>query len=53
MIADIEIDVRELILLFPEYISIEIESMGNSKPDKSMSTMIIEFLSDKPNKSKE
>jgi hypothetical protein len=27
--------------------------MGNSKPDKSMSTMIIEFLSDKPNKTKE
>jgi hypothetical protein len=40
-------------MLFPEYISTEIESMTLSKPDKSMSTMIIEFLSDKPNRSKE
>lgn len=41
LIGDIEFDVRELIMLFPEYISMEIESMTLSKPDKSMSTMII------------
>ena len=42
-----------MILLFPELISLENDSMGNSKPDKSMSTMIIEYLSEKGNKGKE
>ncbi len=53
LVQDIEFDVRELILLFPEYISVEIDTMGGSKPDKSMPTMILEHCNEKQIKSKD
>jgi hypothetical protein len=39
IIQSINFDVREIVLLFPEMVSVEIDSM-KSKADKTMITMI-------------
>lgn len=49
----INFDIREIVLLYPELASLEIESLKAIRPEKYINTLIIEFISEKASKSKE
>lgn len=49
----VNFDIREIVLLYPELASLEIESLKNVRPDKYLNTLIIEFINEKATKSKD
>ena len=52
MIRETDFDIREIILLYPELVGLGFESM-NGKSEKTMVTMIIEFINEKVQKGKD
>lgn len=53
ILKTVNFDIRELMLLYPELASLDIESVKGVRPDKYMNTLIIEFISEKATKGKD
>ena len=52
IIQAMNFDIREMVLLYPEMVSVEIDSL-KSKADKTMVTMISEYINEKANRGAE
>lgn len=53
LIRGINFDIRELIILYPELVSLDISAIKGAKASKTIATLIIEYISEKTQKNKD
>ena len=46
-------DIRELIFLYPQFLSNQIDAMRGAKAEKTMATLIVEYVNEKVQKTKD